>query len=97
KAVVPARVKGFTDQMTEIAAALVESREEDTTEQPPEYPYSDPPTWHPCADWPYAVHAFVSPRYELIAFDLPPTRDSPTVVGWEIYTGPQFQDLVVKG
>jgi hypothetical protein len=52
----------------------------------------------PCVNWPFAVHAFVPPRYELIAFDLPPCRDNPNrIVGWEIYSGPTFHDLVAKG
>jgi hypothetical protein len=70
----------------------------DDHEIPPEYPVTDPPSWRPCAKWPYAVHAFVPPRYELVAFDLPPSRDNPSrIVGWEIYSGPTFHDLVAKG
>jgi hypothetical protein len=68
------------------------------TETAPEYPITDPPIWRPCVNWPFAVHAFVPPRYELIAFDLPPCRDNPNrIVGWEIYSGPTFHDLVAKG
>jgi hypothetical protein len=43
-----------------------------------------------------AEHARVG-AYELVAFDLPPHRGEPRIIGWELFTGPDLNDLVAKG
>ncbi len=44
-----------------------------------------------------AEHAIIG-GFELIAYDLPETpKGAPHVVGWELFTGPDLQDLVARG
>ncbi|NTA19860.1 hypothetical protein [Agrobacterium tumefaciens] len=35
--------------------------------------------------------------HELVAFDIPGVDSSPAIIGWELFTGPKFNDLIAKG
>lgn len=51
----------------------------------------DPEFWDARAE-----HAFVG-AFELVAFDIPANQHGPRLIGWELFTGRRFLDLVTKG
>ena len=58
-----------------------------------------PIPWQPDPEFSGADQAerAVVGSFELIAYDLPETRQSPRIIGWEMFTGPDLHDLVDQG
>lgn len=57
------------------------------------------PVWNDDPEWWSAIRGMKADcgSYELVAFDIGAQNGLPRITGWEIFTGPKLQDLVVKG